>query len=69
MPFEDCWVSCYWHDELLLFLSIYVYAFKLAGPEKTIKQGRALLRNSLVIEPEARMEDKSLAYLGCKTGV
>ena len=44
---EDGWVSCYWHDELRLFLIIYVDDFKLSGPDKNIKQGWALLRKRL----------------------
>ena len=62
---EDGWVSCYWHDELRLFLIIYVDDFKLSGPVNDIKQGWALLRKSLVIEPETRIGNMGVAYLGC----
>ena len=58
-------MSCYWHDELRLFLIIYVDDCKLSGPENNIKQGWALLRKGLVIEPEARIEKRGVAYLGC----
>ena len=52
-------------DELRLLLIIYVDDVKLSGPEKNIKQGWALLRKGLVIEPEARIEKNGIAYLGC----
>ena len=62
---EDGWVSCYWHDELRMFLRICVDDCTFSGPDKSIKQGWALLRKGLVIEPEARIEKNGIAYLGC----
>ena len=48
-----------------MFIIIGVDDFKISGPEKTIQQGWALLRKGLAIEPEARVGDKDLAYIGC----
>ena len=33
------WRSCFWHEELRLFLVVYVDDFKLAGPSANLKKG------------------------------
>ena len=33
------WRSCYFHPELKLFLIVYVYDFKMAGPATNMKKG------------------------------
>ena len=55
------WPSMYFHHELKLLLIIYVDDFKLAGPEKNIDAGWALLRSKLNIGPEGPLA----MFLGC----
>ncbi len=55
------WPSMYFHHELKLLLIIYVDDFKLAGPEKNIDAGWALLRTKLNIGPEGPLA----MFLGC----
>ena len=58
---HETWPSCYYHKRLKLFLVVYVDDFKLSGPEEHLKEGWALLRRSLNIEPEQPLG----LYLGC----
>ncbi len=60
-PIGGEWPACYFHDELRLFLIIYVDDFKMAGPEANMKAGWKLLRKGLSIEPESTVS----LYLGC----
>ncbi len=55
------WPSVYFHHELKLLLIIYVDDFNLAGPEKILDAGWALLRTKLNIGPEGPLG----MYLGC----
>ena len=57
------WPSCYYHKRLSLFLVIYVDDFKMAGPEKSIKDGWSLLRKGLGIEAEARVGPQGYSIL------
>ena len=43
----DQWRSCFWHEQLKIFLVVYVDDFKLAGPAKTIKKGWDLIRRGI----------------------
>ena len=46
------WPSTYYHKEMKLLLVVYVDDLKMAGPESSMKQGWALLRSKLDLEPE-----------------
>ena len=61
MPVGEEWPSMCYHQELKLFLVIYVDDLKLAGPSQNLTKGRKLLRSKLRLEPES---DLGL-YLGC----
>ena len=60
-PLGAEWPSVYFHSELSLLLVIYVDDFKLAGPDKNIAKGWALLRSKLSIGPDGPLG----MYLGC----
>ncbi|CAE8664815.1 unnamed protein product [Polarella glacialis] len=59
---ED-WRSCYFHEELKLFLVVYVDDFKLSGPKENLKKGWDLIgrADGIKIEPPA----PAGKYLGC----
>ena len=59
--FGSEWPSVYFHDGLRLLLTIYIDAFKLAGPKENLTKGWGLLRSCLDIGPEA----ETGMYLGC----
>jgi len=56
------WPSTYYHKEMKLLLVVYVDDLKMAGPETSMKQGWAVLRSKLDLEPET---DLGL-YLECQ---
>eukprot|EP00434_Breviolum_minutum_P033236 symbB.v1.2.029410.t1/scaffold3211.1/size107887/2 len=56
------WPSTYYHKETKLLLVVYVDDLKMAGPESSTKQGWAMLRSKLDLEPET---DLGL-YLACQ---
>ena len=60
-PVGPEWPSAYVHDELKLFLIIYVDDFKLAGPTENLSKGWKLLRKHIDIEEE---KDGGV-FLGC----
>ena len=66
-PIGPEWPSCYWNDELKVFLAIYVDDFKMAGPQKNVKIGWNLLRKGLAIDKESSFDEKGTVYLGCRT--
>ena len=45
------WRSCYFHDELKLFLVVYVDDFKLAGPREHLQKGWDLLQEPSELVP------------------
>eukprot|EP00973_Karenia_brevis_P024222 3344463-Karenia_brevis.AAC.1 len=43
-PVGPDWPSCYFHDELKLYLCVYVDDFKLSGPQENLADGWRILR-------------------------
>ena len=60
-PTSEVWNSCYYHAKLKLFLVVYVDDFKLAGPQKNIKEGWRLIRAGLQMEDPTPLG----VFLGC----
>ena len=46
-PIKDDWRSCYYHDRLKLFLTIYVDDFKMSGPKEAMTEGWKLIRDPI----------------------
>ena len=61
----DPWRSCFWHEQLKLFLVVHVDDFKLAGPAKAIKKGWELIRTGIKTNDRSPMG----MYLGCRLDV
>ena len=61
--------SCYYHPSLELFLVVYVDDFKMAGPQKNMKEGWKLIRKGIQLEDPKKMDDQGLHFLGCKQSV
>jgi hypothetical protein len=61
LPVGADWPSAYRHDELRLFLIVYVDDFKLAGPIRNLPRGWELIRKHLEVE-EAKT---NRVFLGC----
>ena len=59
-PIDD-WRSCYVHRKLQLFLVVYVDDFKLAGPERHLSEGWALIGRNVRMENPTPLGK----YLGC----
>ena len=55
------WKSCYYHQRLKLFLTVYVDDFKMSGPITALAEGWKLIRSKI------KMEDPTPSgrYLGC----
>lgn len=62
------WQSCYFHDQLRLFLVVYVDDFKMSGPTENMAQGWELLRKASDNTPGIEMDDPKPVgrYLGCE---
>ena len=60
-PVSEEWPSCYFHDQLKLYLVIYVDDFKISGPTCNLKKGWSLLMEGLTIETPTPVG----VYLGC----
>ncbi len=62
------WPSCYTQAKLGLTLSVYVDDFKMAGPQKHLKEGCRLIRDvaKLDLEPPSdSLKQQDNLYLGC----
>ena len=44
------WPSTFWHQELKLFLTVYVDDFKMAGPAQSLDTGWALIRSAIKMD-------------------
>ena len=64
VPLGAEWPSCYFHDELKLFLVIYVDDLKLSGPKESLAKGWDMLRKDLRLENPKNIDGES--YLGCR---
>ncbi len=62
------WRSCYFHEELNLFLIVYVDDFKMAGTQGNLSKGWQLLRMPTDTSPGIQMEDPTAVnrFLGCE---
>ena len=62
------WQSCYFHEELQLFLVIYVDDFKMSGPEESLVEGWKKLRSDTSTTKGIDMDDPTPVgrYLGCE---
>ncbi len=56
------WRSCFWHEELRLFLVVYVDDFKLAGPAANITKGWDMIRKLVKTD----MPRKLGSFSGCR---
>ena len=61
----DPWRSCFWHEQLKLFLVVYVDDFKLAGPAKAKKKWLELIRRGIKTDDPSPLG----MYLGCRQDV
>jgi hypothetical protein len=56
------WRSCFWHEELKLFLVVYVDDFKLAGPSANLKRGWDMIRALVKTDTPSALG----LFLGCR---
>ena len=56
------WASVFRHEELDLFLVVYVDDFKMSGPAKNIAEGWALISKVIKMEEPRQLK----RYLGCE---
>ena len=56
------WRSCFWHEELKLFLVVYVDDFKLAGPSANLKKGWEMIRALVKTDTPSQLG----LFLGCR---
>ena len=61
------WRSCYWHDKLKVYLTVYVDDFKLAGPRDAVRKGWELIRAGTRGVDAIELDEPSNLdkYLGC----
>ncbi|MDE0839722.1 MAG: hypothetical protein OSB41_11810, partial [Kiritimatiellae bacterium] len=61
------WRSGYFHEDLKLFLTVYVDDFKLSGPKENLAAGWALIREKIDTDPPEAHDraENSERYLGC----
>ena len=58
----DEWPGCYWHNELELYLVVYVDDMKLSGPKKNVKEGWKRLTKDLKFD----QPETAGRFLGCE---
>ncbi len=54
------WPSCYLHDQLRLFLTVYVDDFKMSGTKTSLAKGWELLRSGIKMDDPTPLK----RYLG-----
>ena len=59
------WRSCFWHEELKLFLVVYVDDFKLSGPTENLKKGWDMIRKLVKTDAPSALG----LFLGCRHDV
>ena len=64
-PISEVWSSCYFHDQLKLFLVLYVDDFKLAGPKANLAEGWKIITSGLHMQPPTAL----VYFLGVITAV
>ena len=67
------WPSCYVHNDLQLFLIVYVDDFKMSGPQQNLKEGWHLIKDIARIDigevtgyHDENGNPQDLLFLGCK---
>jgi hypothetical protein len=59
------WRSCFWHEELKLYLVVYVDDFKLSGPAANLEKGWAMIRQLIKTDAPSPLG----LFLGCRHDV